>query len=146
MHHDQHSSQGPCSCSAQSTVACNSLSARQCKRPRHAPDVALDARAGMPLYKIAPMFLEQFRAPLSKATGARKPNVVLITAIPADPCQFPIADFINKLSVVNKQDYARLHNFELHISAEIDPNVTAVRLPAHLHIETSRQVATLVVW
>ena len=52
---------------------------------------------------------------------------MLITAIPADPCQFPTADFINKLSVVNKQDYARLHNFELHISSEIDPNVTAVR-------------------
>jgi hypothetical protein len=53
---------------------------------------------------------------------------VLITAIPADPCQFPTADFINKLSVVNKQDYARLHNFELHISSEIDPNVAAVRV------------------
>ena len=52
---------------------------------------------------------------------------VLITAIPTDPCQFPTADYINKLSVVNKQDYARLHNFELHISSEIDPNVTAVR-------------------
>ena len=53
---------------------------------------------------------------------------MLITAIPTDPCQFPTADFINKLSVVNKQDYARLHNFELHISSEIDHNIIEVRV------------------
>ena len=58
----------------------------------------------------------------------RKRNMVIITAIPGDPCQFPIADYIHKLSVVNKQDYARLHGFELHVSSDIiDPNVTAVR-------------------
>ena len=56
------------------------------------------------------------------------PNVVIVTAIPADPCQFPTADLINKLSVINKQDYARLHGFELHVSSDvIDPSVTAVR-------------------
>ena len=56
------------------------------------------------------------------------PNMGIVTAIPADPCQFPTADLINKLSVVNKQDYARLHGFELHVSSDIiDPNITAVR-------------------
>lgn len=56
------------------------------------------------------------------------PSMVLVTAIPADPCQFPTADLINQLSVANKQDYARLHGFELHVSSDIiDPNVTAVR-------------------
>ena len=54
--------------------------------------------------------------------------MVIVTAIPADPCQFPTADLINKLSVANKQDYARLHGFELHVSSDIiDPNITAVR-------------------
>lgn len=56
------------------------------------------------------------------------PNVIIITAIPSDPCQFPIADYMNKLSIANKQDYAHRHSFELHFASEvIDPNVTAVR-------------------
>ena len=73
------------------------------------------------------MFLERFRTPLFIERPPEQPNVVIITAIPPDPCQFPIADLINKLSVVNKQDYAHRHGFELHVSSDIiDPNVTAV--------------------
>ena len=56
------------------------------------------------------------------------PNVVIATAIPPNPCAFPTADYINKLSVANKQDYAHRHGFEVHLSAGlVDPNVTAVR-------------------
>lgn len=69
--------------------------------------------------------------------------MVLITAIPADPCQFPTADLINKLSVANKQDYAHLHGFELHLSADlIDPNVTAVRSYSYLDL-VNRLLASL---
>lgn len=61
------------------------------------------------------------------------PNVIIITAIPSDPCQFPIADYMNKLSIANKQDYAHRHSFELHIASEvIDPNVTAVCTSCYL--------------
>jgi hypothetical protein len=74
------------------------------------------------------LFFERFSRPQYIDRPPEEPNVVIVTAIPADPCQFPIADLINKLSVVNKQDYAHLHGFELHVSSDvIDPNVTAVR-------------------
>ncbi len=77
---------------------------------------------------MAPLFFERFSRPQYIDRPPEEPNVVIVTAIPADPCQFPIADLINKLSVVNKQDYAHLHGFELHVSSDvIDPNVTAVR-------------------
>lgn len=62
------------------------------------------------------------------AKPSRLPNVVIATAIPPNPCAFPTADFINKLSVSSKQDYAHLHGFEVHLSAGmINPAVTAVR-------------------
>ena len=80
-------------------------------------------------YPVAAMFLERFLAPAAAERPPSKPNLVIMTAIPSDPCQFPIGDLINKLSVVNKQDYAHLHSFELHISADIiDPAVTTVLL------------------
>ena len=38
-------------------------------------------------------------------------------------CSFPIADHFNSLGVINKQDYARRHGWELHLSAEnVDPS------------------------
>ena len=91
------------------------------------------APAGKRRYRVAPTFQDRFEAAASKdsdtAASAQHLNVVIITAIPADPCQFPTADLINKLSVLNKQDYAHMHGFELHLSADIiDPNVTAVRI------------------
>ena len=64
----------------------------------------------------------------AQAATVQLPNVVIVTAIPPNPCAFPTADYINKLSISNKQDYAHLHGFEAHLSAGmIDPNVTAVR-------------------
>ena len=92
------------------------------------------ATAGHRRYSISPLFNELFEgdddSDGSKVELPPHPNVIIITAIPADPCQFPTADLINKLSVVNKQDYAHMHGFELHLSADIiDPNVTAVRFP-----------------
>lgn len=64
----------------------------------------------------------------ARVAAAALPNVVIATAIPPNPCAFPTADYINKLSVANKQDYAHRHGFEVHLSAGlIDPNVTAVR-------------------
>lgn len=45
--------------------------------------------------------------PLTRATGSRS---------------FPIADHFNALGVANKQDYARRHGWEVHLSAEnVDP-------------------------
>ena len=54
-------------------------------------------------------------------------------------CSFPIADHFNSLGVINKQDYARRHGWELHLSAEnVDPTavvslsaVTALALRLH---------------
>jgi hypothetical protein len=63
--------------------------------------------------------------------------VIIATAIPADGCAFPVADYINKLAVSNKQDWAHRHSFEVHISAEmIDPNVKAVSLLSVSPIKT----------
>eukprot|EP00208_Stichococcus_sp_RCC1054_P005833 CAMPEP_0206142774 /NCGR_PEP_ID=MMETSP1473-20131121/18136_1 /ASSEMBLY_ACC=CAM_ASM_001109 /TAXON_ID=1461547 /ORGANISM="Stichococcus sp, Strain RCC1054" /LENGTH=1052 /DNA_ID=CAMNT_0053537897 /DNA_START=385 /DNA_END=3544 /DNA_ORIENTATION=+ len=51
-----------------------------------------------------------------------KPNVAIISAVPPNPCSFPIADHFNALGVANKQDYARRHGWEVHLSAEnVDP-------------------------
>lgn len=68
--------------------------------------------------------LEHLKTPRNRSD--EQPNLVIATAIPADACAFPVADYINKLGVSNKHDWAHRHSFELHISAEmIDPNVTA---------------------
>jgi len=80
------------------------------------------------------------------------PNVIIITAIPSDPCQFPIADYMNKLSIANKQDYAHRHSFELHFASEvIDPNVTAGNWNKETMIrktlmETPRADAEWIMW
>ena len=74
------------------------------------------------------MFMDRFLGPSIAESPPAAVKMIIITAIPADPCQFPTADLINKLSVANKQDYAHRHSFELHLSSDIiDPNVTAVR-------------------
>ena len=66
--------------------------------------------------------------------AARLPSVAIATAIPPDPCAFPVADHMYVLGVSNKQDYAHAHGWELHLSAGlIDPAVTAVS--AHMHAE-----------
>jgi len=82
----------------------------------------------------------------------KHPNVLIATAIPSDPCPFPVADFINKLAMANKHDYAHRHSFELHISAEmIDPNVTAgnwnkLTMIRKLLDETPRSAAEWIMW
>lgn len=84
--------------------------------------------AGKRRYRIAPMFMDRFLGPLAAESPPEAVKMIIITAIPADPCQFPTADLINKLSVANKQDYVHRHSFELHLSSDIiNPNVTAVR-------------------
>ena len=73
------------------------------------------------------MFMDRFLGSPEPEGPVETVKMVVITAIPGDPCQFPTADLINKLSVANKQDYAYRHNFEFHLSSDIiDPNVTAV--------------------
>ncbi len=76
--------------------------------------------------------------PRSAATSGRElhaaplPSVAIATAIPPDPCAFPVADHMYVLGVGNKQDYAHAHGWELHLSAGlIDPAVTAVSAQAH---------------
>jgi len=64
---------------------------------------------------------------------AALPSVAIATAIPPDPCAFPVADHMYVRGVSNKQDYAHAHGWELHLSAGlIDPAVTAVSVGDHV--------------
>ena len=42
----------------------------------------------------------------------------MVTGIPTAPCTNPYGDYLLSLSIQNKQDYARLHSYELHLMAE----------------------------
>ena len=51
----------------------------------------------------------QLKAPgVARSARSGRPNVVIATAVPPNPCAFPTADLINKLSVVNKQVRLRM--------------------------------------
>ena len=42
----------------------------------------------------------------------------MVTGIPTAPCTNPYGDYLLSLSIQNKQDYARLHSYELHLMAQ----------------------------
>ena len=49
----------------------------------------------------------------------------MLTAIPTAPCIAPYGDYLLALSIQNKQDYARLNSYELHVMAQaVDPQHT----------------------
>jgi hypothetical protein len=49
----------------------------------------------------------------------------MITAIPTAPCMAPYGDYLLALAIRNKQDYARLNSYELHVLARAaDPQHT----------------------
>ena len=45
-------------------------------------------------------------------------RIAMVTGIPTAPCTNPYGDYLLSLSIQNKQDYARLHSYELHLMAE----------------------------
>ena len=45
-------------------------------------------------------------------------RIAMVTGIPPAPCTNPYGDHLLSLSIQNKQDYARLHSYELHLMAE----------------------------
>lgn len=54
----------------------------------------------------------------------RQPNVVMITALHDKPCKYPNGDYLNLISILNKQDYARLHNYPIVVSTRLaDPTL-----------------------
>ena len=42
----------------------------------------------------------------------------MVTGIPTAPCTNPYGDYLLSLSIQNKQDYARLHSYELHLMSQ----------------------------
>lgn len=59
------------------------------------------------------------------AAAAVRQRIVMLTAIPTAPCIAPYGDYLLALSIQNKQDYARLHSYELHVMAQaVDPQHT----------------------
>lgn len=59
------------------------------------------------------------------AVGVKKqPSVVMITALHDKPCRYPNGDYLNLVSILNKQDYARLHNYPIVVSTKLaDPTL-----------------------
>ena len=51
-------------------------------------------------------------------TTDAKERIVIITGVPTAPCTNPYGDYLLSLSMQNKQDYARLHSYEVHLMAE----------------------------
>lgn len=47
-----------------------------------------------------------------------KERIVIVTGVPTAPCTNPYGDYLLSLSMQNKQDYARLHSYEVHLMAE----------------------------
>ena len=45
--------------------------------------------------------------------------MAVLTSMPSVPCDTPLGDYNYLLSVQNKQDYARLHGFELHVGVHV---------------------------
>lgn len=55
------------------------------------------------LYNLSRRF-----ASTAVAVGVKKqPRVVMITALHDKPCRYPNGDYLNLVSILNKQDYAR---------------------------------------
>mmetsp|Transcript_22187 Transcript_22187/g.36769 ORF Transcript_22187/g.36769 Transcript_22187/m.36769 type:complete len:290 (+) Transcript_22187:212-1081(+) len=51
-------------------------------------------------------------------------NVLLVTAIPPNPCKTDYGDHYNLLSIKNKQDYANIHGYIVFVGSEqIDPSL-----------------------
>ncbi|KAK9822196.1 hypothetical protein WJX81_002228, partial [Elliptochloris bilobata] len=54
--------------------------------------------------------------------AARDPSVLVVTALHNQPCSYPRGDHLNFLSVMNKQDFARLHGYPIVATAIVaDP-------------------------
>ncbi|KAK9903381.1 hypothetical protein WJX75_004474 [Coccomyxa subellipsoidea] len=51
-------------------------------------------------------------------TTDAKERIAIVTGVPTAPCTNPYGDYLLSLSMQNKQDYARLHAYELHLMAE----------------------------
>ncbi len=50
----------------------------------------------------------------------------MVTGVPTSPCTNPYGDYFLGVSLRNKQDYARLHGYELHLMAEsVDSTIRA---------------------
>ena len=45
-------------------------------------------------------------------------KIAILTGVPSSPCTNPYGDYFLGISLRNKQDYARLHGYELHLMAE----------------------------
>lgn len=53
-------------------------------------------------------------------------KIAILTGVPTSPCTNPYGDYFLGISLRNKQDYARLHGYELHLMAEsVDATVRA---------------------
>ncbi len=51
---------------------------------------------------------------------------MILTGIPPAPCTHPYGDYMLSLSMQNKQDWARLHSYELQLMAEpVDSSIRA---------------------
>ena len=58
-----------------------------------------------------------------QGTGER---IAILTGVPTSPCTNPYGDYFLGISLRNKQDYARLHGYELHLMAEsVDSTIRA---------------------
>ena len=54
----------------------------------------------------------------------KQPSVVMLTALHDKPCKYANGDYLNLLSVLNKQDYARLHNYPIVVASRLaDPTL-----------------------
>lgn len=53
-------------------------------------------------------FIRLHNAPVTK--------LMIVTAVPPHGCTHPKGDFNSLLSILNKQDYARWHSYEFHVS------------------------------
>ena len=80
-----------------------------------------------PLTSSFPLFSPPARR-LSKngvtVSVKKQPSVVMLTALHDKPCKYANGDYLNLLSVLNKQDYARLHNYPLVVASRLaDPTL-----------------------
>lgn len=51
---------------------------------------------------------------------------MIVTGIPSAPCTNPYGDYLLSMSIQNKQDWARLNSYELHLMAEaVTPHIRA---------------------
>ena len=61
---------------------------------------------------------------LRSAAKTRNLPVVMLTALHDKPCKYANGDYLTLLSVLNKQDYARLHNYPIVVATRLaDPTL-----------------------